>query len=403
MNTKLNNGESWCAPATCAHVCRQLPAVLILFQFLLGIPCPFVQATTFQSREYEYRMPITFTGYTRPETLTNIPLLVELSANTPGFSYSQFASASGGDLRFTDAAGTNDLPYEIDWWNPTSNSYVWVNVPALSNNTIIVAWWGNSNETTAPAYTTNGMVWSNRFVGVWHMSRTTNVQDSSTYAADGTVSGSPTVILDKDANESESIGRSLAFGTNGTDAVVVPDHAALDGHVAMTFSVRYHRQGKGDSWQSHVLAKAADPFGTQFLYRLYHVPTDVKYHYAMDIAGPFSDSADDSSKQVWEHVELIYDGAATNARLYVNGKLEREETGFTGVGNVGTSSEDLFIGNDLTLTNGIAGMLDEVRISNTARSSNWVWATWMNMASGSVFNAYSPVVQTFYGTLFSFR
>ena len=39
----------------------------------------------------------------------------------------------------------------------------------------------------------------------------------------------------------------------------------------------------------------------------------------------------------------------------------------------------------------LAGSLDEVRISSGARSADWVWAEWMNMASNAVFNAYGRV------------
>ena len=36
------------------------------------------------------------------------------------------------------------------------------------------------------------------------------------------------------------------------------------------------------------------------------------------------------------------------------------------------------------------GRLDEVRVSSVARSSNWLWATWQNIASNSTFNSYGP-------------
>ncbi len=52
---------------------------------------------------------LTFPGYARSETLTNIPLLVTLSSNISGFSYAQFASPTGADLRFSDASGTNGV------------------------------------------------------------------------------------------------------------------------------------------------------------------------------------------------------------------------------------------------------------------------------------------------------
>jgi len=34
------------------------------------------------------------------------------------------------------------------------------------------------------------------------------------------------------------------------------------------------------------------------------------------------------------------------------------------------------------------GMIDEARIESVARSSNWVWATWMTVASNSALASY---------------
>lgn len=90
---------------------------------------------------------IAFPGYTASETLTNFPMLVRLdAANVPGFSYAQMAFANGADLRFTDAAGV-ELSYEIESWNPSGTSLVWVKVPALAKGGSILAFWGNPNAT----------------------------------------------------------------------------------------------------------------------------------------------------------------------------------------------------------------------------------------------------------------
>ena len=35
--------------------------------------------------------------------------------------------------------------------------------------------------------------------------------------------------------------------------------------------------------------------------------------------------------------------------------------------------------------------MDEVRISNVARSTNWLWATYLNIASNNAFNSHGPV------------
>lgn len=118
----------------------------------------------------DYSMTIQFAGYQRAEFLTNIPLLVEFNTNRPGFSYNQFYAPHGGDLRFTTANGLTALAYEIDTWNPAGDSRVWVQVPVLTSNTAILASWGNTVATNPPASTTNGAVWSEGYVGVWHLS-----------------------------------------------------------------------------------------------------------------------------------------------------------------------------------------------------------------------------------------
>jgi hypothetical protein len=37
------------------------------------------------------------------------------------------------------------------------------------------------------------------------------------------------------------------------------------------------------------------------------------------------------------------------------------------------------------------GAIDEARIQSGVNSSNWVWASWMTVASNSVFSSYSSV------------
>jgi hypothetical protein len=117
---------------------------------------------------YGRRVKITFPAALNPP-LSGYPALVSLSPATPGFAYSQFASPTGGDLRFTDAGGLTPLPYEVNRWNPSGTSTFWVLLPELgATNDFIWAYWGNAAETNPPASTTNGAVWAS-YIGVWHL------------------------------------------------------------------------------------------------------------------------------------------------------------------------------------------------------------------------------------------
>ena len=53
-----------------------------------------------------------------------------------------------------------------------------------------------------------------------------------------------------------------------------------------------------------------------------------------------------------------------------------------------------WIGNNVSAGNPWIGGIQEVRISNVARSTNWEWAIYQNMASNSVFNLYGPVTSS---------
>jgi autotransporter-associated beta strand protein len=134
---------------------------------------------------------IAFPGYIHSETLTNFPVLVALDATQiPGFSYSQFAFSNGADLRFTDAAGTTELNYEMDTWNPTGTSYVWVQIPSLSSATTICAFWGNAAASTSatPDSIANLSLWlkADAITGLNDGDTVNTWNDSSTNARNAT-------------------------------------------------------------------------------------------------------------------------------------------------------------------------------------------------------------------------
>ncbi len=125
---------------------------------------------TLDPGDYGSRLRISLSGYDHLQVLANFPMLVALSTNLPGFSYSRFADANGGDLRFTDAVGSLIVPHEIDEWNPGGTSFVWVQMPQLAGtNDCIWAYWGNPLATNFPAWTTNGSTWLPPYEAVWHL------------------------------------------------------------------------------------------------------------------------------------------------------------------------------------------------------------------------------------------
>ena len=142
-------------------------------------------------------------GYAGAETLTNVPVLVRLSAAIEGFSYTDFADAKGGDLIFTDESGSVVYPHEIDEWHTDGESLVWVKLPRMANGTKFKMAYGNSKLITLNSQLATHEVWSD-YAGVWHMN-----EDSGT-AYDSTANGLDG-IPSKGTNELADISQMIAY------------------------------------------------------------------------------------------------------------------------------------------------------------------------------------------------
>ena len=117
-------------------------------------------------------------GYTSSTTLTDFQALVKLSDNDAyGFSYTEAGGASHY-IWFTSVDGATVYPHEIDKWDTSGDSFVWVRLPELKKGTTFKMHWSDSSgDVQQPA---SGNVWDG-YVGVWHMNATgTTAEPDST-------------------------------------------------------------------------------------------------------------------------------------------------------------------------------------------------------------------------------
>ena len=84
----------------------------------------------------------------------------------------------------------------------------------------------------------------------------------------------------------------------------------------------------------------------------------------------------------WRHITIV--GGNNTMTVYVNGQL-------MGSGNVQPTEDVKGIGFYQGGAQKFANALDEFRIESYSRSSNWVWACWLNMASNSTFNTCQAI------------
>ena len=71
------------------------------------------------------------------ENLANFPVLVVLDNSRIDYNNTQ---NNGEDIRFYDADNVTLLSHEIEEWNESGQSYVWVNIPQIDGSS---ARWSN--------------------------------------------------------------------------------------------------------------------------------------------------------------------------------------------------------------------------------------------------------------------
>ena len=353
---------------------------------VVGVPGTFLNPASY------YKMKITFAGYTNSETLLDFPVLVQFGANIPGFSYSQFASpTSGADLRFTAEDG-RELPYQIDTWNPSGESFVWVQAPSIGSSTdYITACWGNPADRAIQPWTTNGTMWTtlndtNEFVLVYHLGQTgfPFTDSALKYPADSGVAPGSTAGL---------IGNGNDF--NGSQFL---NGGLIDLPKTFTVSAWINIASTANSEQTIWCNKSGgwNVDGWDFYVDSYNTNDGIIYFDTSDGVGgdvPPRTAVHAVSFGQWHLLTGTMDGINGVAHVYVDGV---DETINTSVDTAFQVTNYARCGSLLTGTPGTGGnlcfdgMMDETRIEDSVRDPAWVWASWATVAD-SAFLEYGTI------------
>ena len=330
--------------------------------------------------DYEKSFTITFPGYKGTTTLTDFPVLVRLSAELNDFDYSKCKVPGGGDTRFFDADGTL-LSSEVDTWDASGESLVWVKVPSFTATTNIVCRYGSAT----PDEVTESDVWSNGYVAVWHLGDANNTtQKDSTagghdfvcaagdvarvdLAATGPIGGA--VGFNKDgskkgglqANDPENVlGTSLdttfEFWLYQTDLDTTANRAILSKRTAWNSGSYYFYANKSRNGDPEISPSTA-----------YDNP-------ALTYPGQYNAGLE---MDTWKHFTFTRTGADGTFSEYADGGyLSKTTLGGTGGPFYPLGEIPVVLGNDRTTSSAAyLGRIDEVRISNVARSADWIQAS----------------------------
>ena len=332
------------------------------------------------------KMKVTFAGYNKPETLTNFPALIVFSnAMFSGFSYGDFQSLTNQDLRFANSNETTALNYEIDTWNTNGTSYVWVQVPVLTNNATVWATWGNTAYNSQASYTTNGATWKPAYQGVWHLQNNGNAI---------TVINSVSGLVG-----TNNLGASVA--TNGVVDGGAGCYAAASGlGSADEVALRTTKTLTLSAWvlpttlttgNNAIINKRGG--GDPYNYSLWMKTNGQTFFQFNNGAGNATDTGPAYKLNEWVMTSVIINENLSSGKLsFLGNGVIRSQPSYPG--GMAPGSDSLSFGSFYPVGTGyqLKGGIDEVRISTNALSTNWVWATYQNMASNTMFQSYGAVV-----------
>ncbi len=334
----------------------------LVMLFLLFV---LVDSANAQPSGYLFYKPITISGAQVQGTHTDFPVLIQLTDS----DLANFARSDGFDIVFTTSpTSTTTLDHQLESFNSgTGELIAWVKLPTLPDaGTTIYMFYGNSSASINPTTTST---WSNQFRTVYHLGSTFN--DATANNNDGTNSGT-TAATGK-------IGSARNFDGNA-DYIAINDNYASTTEAEITVSAWIKTSQGGDQ----IIAS----FDRNEYWRLEingngggngQVGWDILTSGGQIDFGSSATVDNDT----WRYVTGVYDNGAVE--IYIDGILNTNTTqgttfgtGNTRFGFVGVGSEAATFDGNQGPSNNFNGEIDEFRISNVARSANWIQTEFNN-------------------------
>lgn len=268
------------------------------------------------------------------------------------------ATSSGGrDLRFLAEDQTTVLPHEIETWDPTGVSEVWVSIPRAETRAQIWMYYGNP---AAADRQQPEAVWNPAHGGVWHLGA--DARDSTAGASHGTEIGTRATAAvigagrELDGNGwvelptgllSTGAGTLLLWARSPADGYAYADHAFA---FYATATQDPNADGLGDASEIH-LGFDPEPNGTSHYFFIEgdpNVTDDVR------IRSPAI--ANDGA---WHSLIATWDRTTGLAELYVDGAFQGRDDHKA---YVFRSSTRMRLGRPVAGVRTFIGDLDELRV-----------------------------------------
>jgi len=301
------------------------------------------------------------------------------------------ALEGGGDIRFSsDEAGNTQLACEIVSFSlddADNEAEIWVKIPSVAagTNTTFHIWYNKTGETQPAIDSTYGAenVWDSSFKMVQHMNEDPSgsapqIIDSTLNDIDGTSNGSMTFgdLIDG------QVGKALDF--DGDDDYIDCGDT-LDALLSTVYTISAWMKLSVNNENNMLLGYRSTVDPNPVLFQLDHNNDDIRL-IVRDDDGNVAVASKNSIliADTWYYIAGIRNGGTIN--VYVDGSAGVSDTDT--FGTITTNSFNIGAitpGSTQQLDTVFKGIIDEVRISNIARSPEWIDASHNNQFSPDTF------------------
>ena len=313
------------------------------------------------------------------ENLTNYPLLVSI---TDGDLQAN-ARSDGWDIWFADSDTVTKLDHEIESYDSATGTLVaWVRIPNLSSSADKVIYLNYGNP-ASPDQSNPPGVWDSTFAGVWHLNE--DPSGTAPQSVDSTSNdnhGSSNNMTSADLVTGKMTG---ALDFDGTDDWVQVPHSSSVNLTGTGMTLSGWVSSNGQTADVGILLKSTSSYQIHL-----GIESGETGNFRVNTpSGPYTRLDTTSTvptNGTWTYLSGTYDGAT--ARIYFNAS---EQATDARTGNIDATTEPVVIGRraigDDRFLN---GAIDEVRMSNVARSAGWIQTEYNNQSSPSTFITLTP-------------
>lgn len=294
--------------------------------------------------------------------------------------------AEGDDIVYTSDAGcTTNLKFEREAFNG-SDGFVtdWIKIPTLSTSvsTVIYQCFGKAAITTFQGDPEN--VWDSNYKAVYHMKE--DPAGSAPQMLDSTANNNDlTAISDPTQDLTSQFNGGLSF--DGTAAASKTQNASINDLSTITVSAWMNPTTFGSGGQGRIIDKTQSGT-TGFFVAI--IASEANLRFVRLGATVLWETGNSSiATGTWASIAITYDYSnnANDPIFYKNGSAisSTELIGPPVSTTPNDGSNDLIVGDRTAADRGFSGDMDELRISSTVRSADWVATEHNNQSTPSTF------------------